>query len=140
MFACACIGMNALLARMFTPFVIAPGAGAVALVTYAFDPRSRSRLLTVVMTVGMIGAVLLVYLAEVVGLVSPTTINHGSYIEIRSPVEGMDHYPSLPAACCFVAVLMIVASWGSYFFMRDARRSRDQLHSHAWHLRQLIKR
>jgi serine/threonine-protein kinase len=139
-FALAWICMTALLARMFTPFIAAPGIGAVSLMTYSFDPRSRSPLLMAGMTTGMISAVLLVYLAEVVGLVSPTTINYGSYVVLRSPLEGMENYPCIPAACGFVTLLMIVAAWGSHFVMRDARRSRDKLHVHAWHLRQLIKR
>ncbi|HEY5923692.1 MAG TPA: serine/threonine-protein kinase [Kofleriaceae bacterium] len=140
LFLSGCVGMTALFARMFTPFIVAPGAGAVAIMTFAFDPRSRSRLVTALMTVATIGAVLGVYLAEVLGIVSPTTIRYDDHVVLRSPLEGIEGFPALETACGFVALLMLVASVGSHVIMREARRSRDQLHVHAWHLRQLIKR
>src|SRR5437588_12625704 len=64
----AVVGMG-LIARMFTPFLVAPGLVAVSLMSFAMSSRARDRCVIWLCAVLSVATVLVVYGAEVVGLV-----------------------------------------------------------------------
>jgi serine/threonine-protein kinase len=124
--------------RMFSPFLVAPGIGAVALMAFAFHPMaSRPSVLAMTAAAGSIGVVGL-WFGELVGWLSPTMAVHGDRLRFTSPIDGIGAVP-LDIALCLYAVSLVVAAGllaGSMAGLeRDARR---RLHIQAWQLRQLL--
>jgi hypothetical protein len=123
---------------MFSPFLVAPGIGAVALMAFAFHPMaSRPSVLAMTAAAGSIGVVGL-WFGELVGWISPTMAVHGDRLSFTSPIDGIGSVP-LDIALCLYAVSLVVAAAllaGSMAVLeRDARR---RLHVQAWQLRQLL--
>jgi serine/threonine-protein kinase len=134
----ASVALVGALARMFTPFLVAPGVGAVTLMAFALNPEAReSRVIVgsaILGTVTVIG----VWLAELVGIVSPTIAVTDGAIILKSPLDGFGAFPTLPALCLFAFTLTIVAGSLAHAAARSERTSRRQLHLQAWQLRQLL--
>jgi hypothetical protein len=139
-FAIAFVALIAVLARMFSPFLIAPGVAATGLAWFAMNPLARSRIITAIVVFGMIAAILGAWCAEALGWLAPTTKDEGGYLMIRSPLDGIDAFPTLPSLCIYVVLLLILTTVYSAVVMIRARSSRDQLDLYAWHLRQLLSR
>ena len=127
----------ALLARMFTPFLIAPGVCAVTVMAFAFHPTSQRRQVWISTVMGA-GAVIGVWLAEAIGLLSPTIIVHpGGGLILHSPVAGHPT-PAVPALCFFTIAIVAAASGLAYAVTHRAREVRRRLHVQSWQLRQLL--
>jgi hypothetical protein len=134
------IAMNVLLARMFTPFLVAPATASLSLAQSAFLPSGRSRLVMAAITICMIVGIIAVYAAGAFGLSSPAMIQHGASLSLNLSLDGAEHFAMGPAWCVFIVLLMPIAGSASYVAMRAARRSQQQLQIQQWHLRQLIGR
>jgi hypothetical protein len=129
--------MCGLIARMCTPLFLAPGVTAVTLMAYAQHPATRRREL---LSGGVlaIAAVLGVWGAEACGWISATTIVDGGAIHLVPPLDGMAQFPIIPALCCYLILLVGVASELAYSVARRGREARCELHVQAWTLRQLV--
>ena len=124
--------------RLFSPFLVAPGIGAVALMAFAFHPMaSRPSVLAMTAAAGCVSVVAL-WFGELVGWLSPTMAVNGDRIVFTSPIDGIGSVP-LDIALCFYGVSLVIAGGllaGSMAGLeRDARR---RLHVQAWQLRQLL--
>jgi len=127
-----------LLARLFSPFLIAPGVGAVSLMAFASHPAAaRTRLFAAVATIGMLG-VLAVWFVEAVGWVTPTLSTEGSTIAMTSPIVGLEHVPLMPALCLYSIVLIVFAATLAGSIANAERATKRHLHIQAWQLRQLL--
>jgi eukaryotic-like serine/threonine-protein kinase len=128
----------ALIARMFTPFLIAPFAVAVNVVAFAFHPGARSERMFWSFTAASIGAVLAVWLAEAVGLVTPTMSNINGTLTLHSPIIGFSTFPVIGA----LALMFTIAGFTSALLTRSsarfAHRARVRIHLQAWQVRQLV--
>ncbi len=127
-----------LLARMFTPFLLAPGLAAVSLMSFALSSQARERRVIVTCAVLSIAAVIGTYLAEVAGLVSRTTWSHGDTLMLRCPLDGADRFPGMAAMCLFAVMLIASAASIANAVSRNNHRSREQLQVQSWQLRQLL--
>ncbi|HTR53377.1 MAG TPA: serine/threonine-protein kinase [Kofleriaceae bacterium] len=129
----------AVFARMFTPFLFAPGLGAVTVMRLAFHPRAHRRFLVRAVAASA-AAIFVVWFAEVAGLLSQTMAIHGGVIQLRFPIEGLDALPGAPGLCCFVLGLFTVAALLSHGSAQEQRMTRHRSHVQAWQLRQVVSR
>lgn len=132
--------MITLLGRLFTPFLIAPGVASVTAAVLLASPAFRSKRGAIAVVVVFAIAVMLPWIAEVIGVISPT---------IRFSPEGMTLMPTVvehnPLA---VAVGLSVWAPGmaavtAFLTMRRTRVEDEALrhvHCHAWRLAQLVPR
>jgi serine/threonine-protein kinase len=128
----------AMFSRMFSPFLIAPGIGAVALSAIALHPISRSKRAIITITLLTLLAVLLPWVAEAVGVLSPTIHKSGLDLHITSPMTGTELFPSVPALIFYVVTLLGIAAAIAHANAIAIHSSRRQVHVQAWHLRQLL--
>ena len=127
-----------LLARMFTPFLCAPAAIAVSLMSFGMSSMARRR--AVMLMCGLMGlvAVLGVWGAEALGFVSRTTWVEGGVLVLRSPLDGAAQFPIIPMMCMFVVLLLWSAASIANAVSSAHFRTREQLQIQAWQLRQLL--
>jgi len=130
-----CNGMLvAFLGHILSPFLVAPGVAALATMAVVFSP-TYDRLRGPVLVAGIfIAAILVPWLAEVVGLLPSTMQFAGDYFII-----GPTPLPVLAPGMVMYAVALIVTAAGiSYANRRTERDVRERLHLQAWQLRQLV--
>jgi serine/threonine-protein kinase len=132
------LAMVGILARMFTPFLIAPGFAAVSLMSFGLSSQARERRVIVWSAVFSVGPVLAVWLAEPIGWLSPTIWTEGDRLILHSPVEGMPEFPVIPALCAYVVFLIATAASIAHAVSSNQHRARVQLQTQAWQLRQLL--
>ncbi|MDX2086201.1 MAG: serine/threonine-protein kinase [Kofleriaceae bacterium] len=125
----------ALLARLFSPMLIAPGLAAGTMLGFSFHPRFGR---TLVLAAGLSAAILLPWLGEWLGLWSRTILDVDGMMAITSPA-GTINARRFELAHVFY-VLCVVFTCGILtqrmaFIQRETRRT---AHLHAWHLRQLV--
>jgi len=124
--------------RMFSPFLVAPGIGAVALMALAFHPvAQRPQALAAVTVAGVIGVVGM-WLLELAGVLTTTFSVTGDTLAFQSPIDGIDHIPLGVALCLYAIALVAAASWLAGSMAALERKARRQLHIQAWQLRQLL--
>jgi serine/threonine-protein kinase len=127
-----------LVARMLTPFTIAPGLAAVTGMVLITSPLYRSPTSTAVITLALIAACLVPFVLEFAGMISTTTGFTGETIILTSPVVAFPVVPSILGLVLFV-VLFIVG--GVQLARRQSRIFADarlRVHLQAWRLRQLV--
>jgi hypothetical protein len=128
----------ALLARMFTPFLCAPGFVAVGLMSVGLSSIARERKVIVKNALLSIVAVIGVWAAEAVGLLSRTTWVVGDTLVLRSPLEGIGRFPIIAAICVFVVMLIGTSAAIAHAVSSMHCRARKQLQIQSWQLRQLL--
>jgi len=129
--------MFGLIARMFTPLFIAPGVAALTLMAYAQHPATRRRELLTSSALA-VTAILGVWVAEVCGWLSSTTIVDDGVIRLVPPLDGIAQFPIIPALCCYPILLIAITTEFAYSVARRGRDARRELHVQAWNLRQLV--
>jgi serine/threonine protein kinase len=132
------LGMFAVLARAFTPFLCAPAYAAVSLMSFGMSSMARQRRVIVTCAVLSIAVVLGVFGAEVIGLLSRTTWVVGDTLVMRSPLDGIQRFPIIPALCEFVVLLIGSAASIAHAVSCIHHRAREQLQIQSWQLRQLL--
>jgi tRNA A-37 threonylcarbamoyl transferase component Bud32 len=128
----------AMLARMFTPFLVAPGFAAVTLMAFAFHPAATRKCVLVAAVLLAIAGVAGVWAVEATGLAEPTMHAARGVILLASPVDGIQSLPAEPTLCCFAVVLCVVAALLAAGAARSHREARHRVHLHAWQLAQLV--
>ena len=125
-------------ARMYTPFLIAPGMAAMSCMAIVFTP-TRSRLASatgMVLSTGL--AVLGTWLLERVGVLSQTTTVDSRGILMDAEALAGDETRTLIVAALYVACLIIAAAGMAYGMATRERAAKRHLHLQAWQLRQLV--
>ncbi|HET7501637.1 MAG TPA: serine/threonine-protein kinase [Kofleriaceae bacterium] len=130
----------ALLARMFSPILIAPGVAAVLAMAMVLTPRlsvlgSASAVAALFITAAVAPTVL-----ERLGVLSRTiTINEAGLL-LRAPAVAGAEGPSILVATLYT-IGLILGSCGMAHAMRARTRAAHRhLHVQAWQLRQLVPR
>jgi serine/threonine protein kinase len=127
----------AMFARMFTPFLVAPGVCAVTVMAIVLHPVATRRSVAWCGVLD-VAAVIGVWIAEATGFVSPTiTIVRGT-VHLQPPIAGIEALPIIPALCFYAIALTAVAGTLAFVAVQRGREARRQLHIQAWQLRQLI--
>jgi len=127
--------LAAVLARMFTPFLVAPGVATSTLTVFAAHPRGAKA--TVAWGV-LASAVLGPWVLELVGAwprtmyaIDGDLVLHSPAIHVRSP------HAEIALALGFL-VLLGVAGFIARVVAKGRRESQRALLVHAWHLHQLV--
>jgi serine/threonine-protein kinase len=130
------IAMFALIARMFSPLLIAPALASTFLATTPFSPLVRRSRALIWVTAGALLAIFGVLGAELVGWLSPTTTWADGRLVLTSPL-GLEDFPALEMIALTMTLMITIGSASSYVAMRQIKRAREQVLLQGWHLRQL---
>jgi len=129
----------AIVARMFSPFFIAPGVAAVITMSLVLSPSFDRRPLVYMLMVLMALSVLGPWVLEELGYARQTMIIHPDGIRFIG-LEG-EQVPDayvLVGLVSYVCALIAVAGITGHSMRRTEREMRERLHMQAWHLRQLV--
>jgi len=129
--------MVAIFARMFTPFMIAPGIAAVTALVIFRNPLFRGRWMVPTIVALALG-VALPWLAERLGWLTPTHTFVGGGVLLRSFVIEMRPIGLGIGLIFYASAIVTVAALISHIHARAQRQAEQQLHLHAWRLRQLV--
>ncbi|HEU4727018.1 MAG TPA: protein kinase [Kofleriaceae bacterium] len=130
----------ALLARMFSPLLIAPGVAAVLAMAMVLTPRlsvlgSASAVAALFITAAIAPTVL-----ERIGVLSRTISIDSAGILLRAPAVAGAEGPSILVGTLYT-IGLIIGSCGMAHAMRARTRAAHRhLHVQAWQLRQLVPR
>lgn len=127
--------VTAVLARMFTPFLVAPGIGAVSVMMFVADPRLRAKIVVPLTLAAVLGP----WVLELAGAL-PTTISalDGDLL-LHAPAVNVA-LPATPLALAlFVATLIALSGVLAQQLGASAQASLRAVEMQAWHLRQLVK-
>jgi eukaryotic-like serine/threonine-protein kinase len=128
----------AVLARVFSPFIVTPAAVAMNIFAFAFHPRGASRRSFVTYMTASMLAVLAVWIAERVGWISPTVTFEGGALIVRSPLDGIESFPVETALTIYLPIAIVMSAMLAFSTARLARAARERTHLQAWQLRQLV--
>jgi serine/threonine-protein kinase len=130
----------ALLARMFSPILIAPGVAAILALAMVITPRLSA--LGSAYAVGSlyIAAAITPLLLERLDVLDRTVSIGDAGILLRAPGVGGDENPAMLVAGIYAVGLIIGTCWMARAMRERARQAHHRLHLQAWQLRQLVPR
>jgi serine/threonine-protein kinase len=129
------IGM---LARMFSPFLIAPGVAAATTIAMLGSPLFRRERMIGPLVALMITAVLVPWLLELVGVLAPTMSFDAGRMTIHDIKVEISAFPVQAGLATFTVALVFVAALVSRALSRGDEDAQRRLHLQAWQLRQLV--
>jgi serine/threonine-protein kinase len=130
----------ALIARMFSPILVAPALAVVLSLAIVLTPRFSVLGSAPVVGVLYISATLLPLFLERIGVVGQTMSIDRTGILLSGPaVAGMEA-PVLTVSVIYVCSLIIGACWMAHAMRERSRAAHRHLHMQAWQLRQLVPR
>ena len=130
----------AIIAHMFTPFLAAPGMGAMVAMVIVLSP-TRSRITSAVaMAVLPCLAVLVPWMLERLGTLQVTTTIDERGVMLRAPALAGDEASTLVVGVLYVVGLIAGAAILAHVMRGRERAARHRLHLQAWQLRQLVPR
>jgi serine/threonine-protein kinase len=129
-----------LLARMFSPLLIAPGVGAVLALAMVLTPRLSWLGSPASVASLWILAVLGPLVLELAGLISPTMSVDAKGILFSAPAVSGSPLPAILTGTLYSAGLIIGACLMGDVTRARTRAAQQHLHMQAWQLRQLVPR
>ena len=127
-----------IVARMFTPFLVAPALAAMSVMGIVFTP-TRSRITSALgMTVLPCLAVLGPWLLERTGTLAVTTTVDAHGILLRAAGTAGDETRTLVVGALYVIALLASAALMAHGMRARERAAKRHLHLQAWQLRQLV--
>ena len=127
-----------LLARMYSPFIIAPGIAAITGVILMGSSMFRSPRLVLAAASALSLAVVVPYMLELAGVISPTTHITGGAFVITDLALELHPASTSVGLIGFVIGLIGVATVVSWVIASRDADARRRLHIQAWQLRQLL--
>ncbi len=133
------VGSNVVLlaiaARLFSPFLVAPGIAAATMFALVLHPRFGR---PAVLVIALCGAILVPWLLERIGVLSPTIGAHDGALVMRT-ANGSFRLPHMEIALAFYVIALLICS---AFLSRGMSlmhyQSRRAAYLQAWHMRQLV--
>ncbi|MDQ3340899.1 MAG: protein kinase [Myxococcota bacterium] len=139
----AALGLTALVvlfARLYPPFVVAPVIASQLAFTTPFTMQHDQRWFSIYLTVLMIGAVIVPYLAESAGLLSATFTFRDDGVLLHTAALRGAEWMQIVIGTTYIALAVAFAGYLGFVTRRSERGARRQLRLQAWHLRQLVAR
>jgi hypothetical protein len=128
------------IARMFSPVLIAPGVAASIALAMVLTPQ-QSKVGTVwSIAVLMVGAVLVPLALEELGVLSPTMFITPHGISFEAVAFGGTTTPVLIVTTIYVAALIIGTALTGWLMRSQQQHMHRRLHMQTWQLRQLVPR
>jgi serine/threonine-protein kinase len=129
------VALIALFARMFTPFLVAPGVAGVTLMAFARHPRfGRLEVIWAAMTAG----VLVPYALEALGVIERTMTFVDDTLGLHSPAFLIRPIPTQLGLALCTAVMLGVSAFFARQSSNAERDARRQVAIQKWQLRQLM--
>jgi serine/threonine-protein kinase len=128
----------ALLARMSSPFVIAPSVAALATMALISSPTYSRPRAAVVLALTMSVAVLVPWILEATGVLSPTNTFFADGLVMSPPILGVGDVGKYAVLGGFIIAIIGAAASMAYQNRKAERIVRDRIHLQAWQLRQLV--
>jgi serine/threonine-protein kinase len=128
----------ALLARMSSPFLFAPGVAALATMALVFSPTYTRLRSVALLAVTIALAVLVPWLLEWSGAVSATTSVTRHYITLDPVILEMPSPAKVALLVLYVCAIVTAAAGMAFANRRAEREVRYKLHLQAWQLSQLV--
>lgn len=130
--------LTALLSRMYSPFIIAPGVATLTAVVLMGGAMFRTPWL-IGAAIGVLSlAVIGPYVLEVAGLLSPTFQITGGQVVISNLAIALEPLPIGLGLVGYVIGLIGIATLISWTIAQRTADARRTLHIQAWQLRQLV--
>ncbi|HEV7553986.1 MAG TPA: serine/threonine-protein kinase [Kofleriaceae bacterium] len=127
--------MLALLSRIATPFLIAPGLGALIVMVVMAHPRmGKAWFLCGICCLALLGP----FLLETVGLLSPTTVVVGDGFRLHTAAAALHPAGTLIAMSLFTPFVLAVAALLARSNANRQREAQRVIQLQAWQLRQLM--
>jgi eukaryotic-like serine/threonine-protein kinase len=129
------------LARMFSPILIAPGIAASLAMAMVLTPRFS--LLSAPLTIGvlMTGGVAVPLLLEQLGILSMTmSVTEAGVLFTAPAISGLRPGGTILVGALYAVSLVIAAAIAGYQMRARAVAAAHHLHMQAWQLRQLVPR
>jgi hypothetical protein len=130
----------ALLARMFSPILIAPGVAAALAIAMALTPRFSLLGSASTIAVLLLAAVFTPLALEWLGVLPRTMTVELGKVAFAAPAIVGNALPTMIVGALYAAGLIIGASTLAGAMRRTNREARRHLHLQAWQLRQLVPR
>jgi eukaryotic-like serine/threonine-protein kinase len=128
----------ALLARMASPFLIAPAVAALVAMGTVFSPSYRGPLGASLLAGMLALAILIPWFGELSGLLSQTMYFTDTQVVLEPPVVGASPATRYILLVFYVVAIIAAAASMAYQNRRAERDARDHLHMQTWQLRQLV--
>ena len=126
-----------ILARVLSPFLVAPGIAAIIVMVYAMHPRvGRAWALWA----ALVAAILLPWIAELTGLVSQTTFITERELVLRMAADRLNADLITVWLALYTLVVLAIATALSRALAVNRAAMQRSLHVQAWQLRQLVPR
>jgi hypothetical protein len=125
----------AILARMFSPLLVAPSLGAAVMLGLNMHPRFGK---TWALAAGLSLAVVSPMLLELAGVWTAQVGTIGNALTVSSPAGALDGQRFEIAHALFVAALLTAVGMLARQMTRTQREARRAAHLQTWHLRQLV--
>jgi serine/threonine-protein kinase len=126
----------AVMARVCTPFLVAPGIAGATTMSYAINPREGRR--TSLLVAAMLLAVFVPWLLEHAGVLSRTMAVGDGALILRSPALALDLTGVELGLAAFTLVIIVSVGLGVRSIARAQDAARRVQQVQAWHLRQLV--
>ena len=131
------VALNALtigiVARMFSPVLVAPGIAAVSMMTFAVDMRMRAW----VVGAATLAGVFVPWLLEAIGVLTRTISERGGDLVVSPPAVAV-HVPAAEITMAiYVMSLVVLAGIAARRIGHASREAIRKSELQAWHLRQL---
>jgi hypothetical protein len=131
---------NALLigfvARISSPFLLAPGIAALTATALAMSPTYLAAPIVNTMIGCLVAAILLPWIAEWVGWITPTTTIVSDGILLQAPSFRVREGGQLMLLVFYVVTLLTAAGWLAFALMRRERRLRYRTYLQLWQMRE----
>jgi eukaryotic-like serine/threonine-protein kinase len=128
--------VTAAIARMFSPFLVAPGIGAVSVLMFLSDPRVHAKIIIPL----TISAVLGPWVLELAGVLAPTIGAESGNLVLHSSSVNVALPASAVALALYAATMIALSGLVAKQLGETVRASLRSVELQAWHLRQLVAR
>jgi hypothetical protein len=129
------------LARMFSPILIAPGIAASLAMAMVLTPRFSLLGSPITITLLMVAAVTGPLILEQIGVLSETMSVSENGVLFRAPaVSGEEPGGTIFVAAAYVVAMITGAAVAGFQMRQRTLNAQKHLHLQAWQLRQLVPR
>jgi serine/threonine-protein kinase len=128
----------AVIARLWGPFMAAPGLAAISTMVSAMSPMYRKARWVAAMAAAMTFAIIGPFVAELVGWISPTIASIPGGFQITAPGLHLSEAGQYLTSILYICALIAAAAALGYTIRGGERSLRERLLYVAWQLRQLV--
>jgi hypothetical protein len=128
----------ALVSRIASPLLIAPAIAALSTMNLVFSPNYKTPRSAVLLAIGLSSAVLLSWLAEVIGAAPRTLFFTETTLVMESAITTLSPVARVILLVFFVVAVISAAAGMAFQNRKTERLVRERLHLQAWQLRQLV--